>query len=395
MTVVDGSEHPNTDECVEVHGPRSLIEGATLPVSPPVPSPTAPTFFSADEWDAPVVPVLPELIQVDGGRPLLFTGQSHLLFGHGGDGKSYVCASWLAETVKGGGTGLWVDYESDRDTLRMRLRGLGVTSQHAARIAYWRVPGPLGAPRFSACDKALADFLATHAPDLSVLDSVARALNVAGVKESDNDEQGVWWQRLVRAQWELRDLTFVALMHLGHENEHTKDRLAPRGASSSIHQLTGAAYRLNVKSAFSQDVSGELELVTAKCRYGARKKGEVAARAAVDVDENGVVTAVLLTQPTSVASSSEFRPTGLMEKLSRWLECHGEAVSWRMAREAPVGQHGGKANKPLIDRALQLLRDEGFIDWPKGKPLSHLLPYRQTNDPTSDKYESTSSSDPF
>ena len=106
---------------------------------------------------------------------------------------------------------------------------------------------------------------------------------------------------------------------------------------------------------------------------------------ATDQDDINSPLNYLVSAPASPAR--DFRPTGIMERLSKWLEQMGEDVSWRAARAAPVGKGGGKASAQVIDTALQILRDEGFIDWPKGKSLKHAKSYRQSEDPQSDEYD--------
>jgi hypothetical protein len=89
-----------------------------------------------------------------------------------------------------------------------------------------------------------------------------------------------------------------------------------------------------------------------------------------------------------------FRPTWTMEKLSQWLEKMGQPVSWRQAREAPVGKAGGKADRHTVDAALACLRDDGYIDWPKGKPMEHRMSYTAANDPKNPERVETSD-EPF
>jgi hypothetical protein len=246
-------------------------------------APTGPTFITPEEWNQDRPPRQPDLCPVLNGKPMFYTGESHLLIAPGGQGKSMFLAARAAEILGDGGTVLWLDYESDRLVIIQRLKGLGVTAEEAARFAYWRVDGPLGASRPSVPDSILADFLLKYRPTFTVLDSIARAMNTAGASESSNDDAGEWWQRLVRRQFEMRMLTFVGIHHPGHTAPGTLAR--GRGASSFEHQLTGGSFVLETVEAFSQGSSGRLRLVVAKDRHGSRKSGTTAAIVDVKVED--------------------------------------------------------------------------------------------------------------
>ena len=280
--VEDYQEPPEEDYYSQpefLHGPGPTpLQAVTLPGGP--------TFFTAEEWEQELTPLVPELCPVLNGKPLFYSGDSHLLIGKGGDGKSMFLAARAAEILEEGGTVLWLDYESARPVMQQRLKGLGVTAEQAGRFAYWQVDGPLGASRPSVPDSVLADFLSKYRPTFTVLDSVARAMNAAGASESSNDEVGEWWQRLVKRQFEMNELTFVGIHHPGHTAVGTAAR--GRGASSFEHQLTGGAFTLEVIEAFSQQTSGQLRLVVTKDRHGSRKKGETAAIVAVEVRDCAV-----------------------------------------------------------------------------------------------------------
>lgn len=380
--------------------PRFLVpqpDGSPAPAPKPADEIEGPTFFTLEDWEEVREQRQPELIAIEGGAPLLYAGESHLLFGHGGDGKSFVLAHCLAELLRAGETVLWIDYESDKLVLRDRLRGLGVTAEQAYRCAYWRVGGQLGGARPSGWDVRLAEFLETYRPTLTVLDSIGRAMNAVGLDESSNAEAGVWWARLVRKQFELRSLAFVGVMHLGHETDSNRSRLAPRGASSFLHVITGAAYRLDVVEPFSQAQSGQLKATAAKDRVGARAKGELVCLIDVEVTSEtveledgttrvvGDVTGMRLHAPAPGApapKASGLRPTTLMEKASKLLERLGEGktATKTALRELGKAEH--------VDRACELLVAEGFATFNPATRSEYrsLRPYRQCDDPQSDRY---------
>jgi hypothetical protein len=109
--------------------------------------------------------------------------------------------------------------------------------------------------------------------------------------------------------------------------------------------------------------------------------------------EGGAIEFTIKEQEAS--ASARFRPTWTMEKMSKWLETVAQPVSWRQAREAPVGKQGGKAKRELVDTALAVLRDEGYISWPKGQPIEHVRPYFEAIDEEGDETVGGVSPDPF
>lgn len=374
-----------------VTSPKFLV-GGDQTAAPPKRVP-APEFFDPAEWDLPIERPLPDVFDVEGGEALGYSGASHVFFGHGGDGKSYLAAWLMAQLLKAGKVCLWIDYESDKETLRLRLRGFGVTAEHASTCAYWRVGGAIGGAVTTEWDVRLSEFLEEFRPELTVLDSLSRAMSLANLNESDNSDAGFWWMRTVRAQFELRELTALVIAHLGHANENGKDRLTPRGASSYLQMMTGAAYRVDVVKAFSQHSDGQLRLLCAKDRGGGRAKGDVAADVFVTVGDDGDGASSVRSfrlaapDPDAQVSPAQFRFTGVMEKLSRHLEGRESPATKRDLRSLGKAEH--------VDAAVSALVDEGFVGWDEAKRSNFrsVRPYRQKDDPLSDKFTGSSADD--
>jgi hypothetical protein len=331
-----------------------------------------PAFFDdEDEWDQVVPPREPELIQVEGGEAVVYDGESHLLFGHGGDGKTFLALSWCTEVLSSGGVALLIDYESNRETTKARLKALGVTAQQAKRFAYWRISAPLGGPGGKPWAKALAEFLDEYHPSLSVLDSTTRSMSAAGLNESDNSDAGKWWSQAV-VPFEQRRCTVVVIAHLGHENEHNKDRLAPRGASAFMQAMTGAGYRIDAPEPFSREVCGRLKGTCAKDREGSRRKGEVAFDATVQVRDGGAHIRFVMTAPAEPIpkgkSDPEWEPTEAMDKIVEHLQdLHPERLSMSGLQSALPFKESTTA------QAVKMLLKHGRVDEVAGPRRARLI----------------------
>lgn len=372
---------PLTGETVELFEPEFLapVVGS---INPPPTPPSGPTFMS-DDWDEEVPEKLPTLLPVEGGIPLLYQGESHLLYGEGGTGKSWLCYKACAEEAAAGRISVIVDYESNRATVRARLKLLGVTKAQAGRIAYWRISGSLMSGDEGRC---LAEFIAKHNAVLVVLDSVSKALAAAGLGENDPNEY-IRWDNAVVVPLTLRGVTSLLIDHIGHQADVPGggNRRAPRarGASSKAHQVSGAAYFFETQEHWTKDSNGRATVTCMKDREGTRKVGAVAANVVVTVGDGRVDMA--LHAPAAGANGSAPAPkrfTWYMEYLSKYLEGLAEPVS-NSAVEAHVKAESRDRN--MARSGLESLVREGFVvveAGPRNAKLNRVVkPYRMAEDP--------------
>lgn len=294
-----------------------LIEGETGEVSAPefiapraslletAPRPTGDTFpeFLSDGWDDNTPPVKPTLVAVEGGLPLLYAGESHLLYGESGKGKSFLAYFAAAQVAAAGGIVVLIDRESNRRTVRDRLKALGVNRAQAGRIAYWKPSGSLmpDQPARSQLDT----WLARYDVELVILDSVSKDLAAAGLGENDPGEY-VRWQQHVVEPWTTRRITSLLIDHVGHQG--SQRLAAPRGASSKKDQVSGMALFFRSVKQFTRDSSGRAELVCAKDREGYREDGKVVAVMHVEVADGGESVTIRLTAPDGQESEAARAP---------------------------------------------------------------------------------------
>lgn len=333
----------------------------------------------ADLWDDDAEDFKPTMLEVEGGEPLLYEGCSHLFFGTGGSGKSMLAQHTAVQVLAAGGRVLYLDYENSPRNLVSRLKALGAErSWVAERLGYWRlnedlrpwVAGGLGA------------WIAEHPGVFVVLDGVAKSIAASGYDE-DKNHQVVLWDDAVIVPITNLGATVGMVDHVvkppaqGGGGAPSAAELFPRGAGAKINNVSGAAYLFRATKAWTKSSSGWAEVWTAKDREGERRQGSLAAKVEVTVtpSEGSVRMRLYAPEPMTETASGKARQTANMEKLSRWLEAQDGPVS-RRELESDCG-----VRKAHVGAVLDVLREEGYITTPAGKPIEIARPYRQADDP--------------
>lgn len=332
---------------------------------------TGPVFMS-DDWDVEDERIEPTLLPVTGGLPLLYPGESHLLYGDGGSGKSWLAQLAMHLVSLAGGLVLVIDYESNRLTLKARLKAMGVTKEQAGRIAYWRVTGSL-MPEHELGQQFQA-WCATYSPTLCVLDSVAKAMGAAGLNESVNSEFIRWESGVVNPLTQAR-ITSLLIDHTGHQNsERVSTKVSARGASAKKDQVSGCAYHFETVDHWTKQSNGLAKLTCWKDREGNRKAGAVAAEMHVTVEDDGMRVSIELRAPeTTTAGGRKY--TWYMAFISDLVTEHGPLSGYA------IEQHVKKAgkSKEYATEAKKSLIADGFAELRTGdrnaKVLHMLRPY--------------------
>jgi AAA domain len=348
------------DELPQEAAPRPL-SGDTPPPDGGNRGPRGPELMDAD-WDDEEPEIEPEICPVEGGRPLLYDGESHMIYGEGGKGKSWILYFIIAWMARQGRLCVLVDYESNRRTVRLRLKAMGVTKAEARYIAYWKVTSSL-MPRQSS-RVTLDQYIVDNNPAFIGLDSVAKCMGAAGMDES-NPGQFVQWQQVVVEPWTARRITSVEIDHTGHQSDERKAKGSvpwARGASSKKDQVSGAAFFFEATQQWSRKNSGEGLLRRMKDREGYGIDGEVAARVVVTVADMGKHVDIQLIAPPAEAAPEDrkpFRPTWYMEFVSLLLADAGDA-GLSMTGVERLAEDASKS-KGHSRTAVKLLLAEGFV----------------------------------
>lgn len=200
---------------------------------------------------------------------------------------------------------------------------------------------------------------------LVVIDGITDALTVFGKGSLDNDDIAAWSREVPRA---IADRTGAAVVLIDHvvKNKANQGRFAI-GGQAKLAGLTGAAYTVEILQPLGTGMRGSVGLRIGKDRpgqvrnlCGAFRKGDRTQQAArIVVDSTGERTTVTV-EPWDAnsphgSSGGEFRPTVLMQRVSRVMETATEP----MTKSAAVKVAGGKKETVLL--AFDILVQEGYL----------------------------------
>jgi len=294
-------------------------------------------------------PPTPTMLQRTDGIGLVYPGRVHSIAGEPGGGKTWLALHLAAETIRHGDRALVVDYEDTPASCVARLRALGLDdAQIAAGLIYVRPERPLvGRGQYNV---AALDELASWDIALAVIDSVGESIATEGLKPNDDDDVVRWMQTLPRRLAHHNGAAVLLLDHVAKEREGRG--LWAIGSQRKLAAIDGAAYMLEVGVAPTRTVDGHVRLICAKDRHGTHQRGHQVAQ--VDITPTGDRTTITV-HPPAGATGEPFRPTVLMERVSRYLEEHGPCSKRETLRSVE-----GK-DKPL-GQAIDVLVAEDYVE---------------------------------
>jgi hypothetical protein len=315
-----------------------------------------------DVLDGTYEPEVPDLLPREDGLGLLYRGRVHSIHAESESGKSLVVQAETARLLNAGERVAYLDFESDAASVVRRLLDLGADPEAVrSRFDYRR---PEVAPAPGTPERAAWLGLLTGRCALVVLDGVTEAMDVLAPRGSgvDLNERIAGWLRGYPVR--LANNTGAAVVLIDHvvKNAESRGRHAI-GGQHKMAGLTGAAYTVEVKDQPRRGHVGVLHLRIAKDRPGSiraqcgqmRATDRTQLASVVRIDSTGDRIAVTMASPGAEAeTSATFRPTYLMERVSRWLQAHAGQHSRSAVTKAVKG------NKAALETALDVLSDEGY-----------------------------------
>jgi hypothetical protein len=349
--------------------------------------PDAPSWAPADLTEAltgDTSGVTPTMFRRTDGVCLLYPGMTHSLHGESESGKSLIIQAECVRLVNDEERVLYIDFESDEQSVVDRLIKLGANEQAVAdHFHYLR---PEVTPNHSDAELAAWESILGTEYAMAVIDGVTEALTVFGRKSLDNDDIAAWSREVPR---KIAERTGAAVVLIDHvvKNKTQQGRHAI-GGQAKMAALTGAAYTVEVLQPLGMGMRGAVGLRVGKDRPGQvrnvcggyRKVDRTQTAARVVIDSTGDQTTVSVepwdsnTAPES--NGGNFRPTHLMQRVSRAVEAAAEP----MTKTAAVTAAGGKKETVLF--AFDILVQEGYLA-PQGERRGYPLyvsvkPYLET-----------------
>jgi AAA domain len=377
------------DNVITTFGRENVTVGDSRPSGPDNPSPKPRVLQDADEvleedaeppssWqavdlravmrsrdgeDAPAI-----LIRGD-GQALLYTGKRNEIHGPYESGKSWVAAIGAAEVIRTGGVVVWIDFEDSARSIASRFLALGLAEDEVVvGLRYLQPVEPL--TRATEIDLRLV----LLGSSLVVIDAANEAMAAAGWDPNVNRDIAAWYRTIPQLATQA-GATVLVLDHVA------KDPANQRGSVGGGHKLAaidGVSYRIDAVSPFGRGSTGLLRMKLAKDRpgylRGALGSGREPAAAEVSIDAaNPDALVVEIRPPTGAAGP--FRPTHLMESVSRLIEGAEEPPSRRRIEEDVPGK------ATYIRQALDILVTDGYVsheNGPHGAILHRSIrPYRE------------------
>jgi hypothetical protein len=299
------------------------------------------------------------------GVCLFYPGRVNTVFGESGDGKSFVAQEVARQELAAGHHVLWVDFEDDQVGTANRLLELG--AEPKAFLAYFHYFSPV--ERFGAPAQAyIAGIVAMRSPSLVVIDSAGESMSLSDTRPNDDDSVARWMRTLPLYIARLGPAALV----IDHTTKSKDGGLWAAGSQRKRAAISGAAYLVQMVHEFGRGRVGRSKLTTAKDRNGNFVRGTKAAEFILDASTKPYRATLEPPEPTS-GGDGDFKPTVLMEKVSRWLELNAGA-SGRAIRESVRGK------REYVARALDVLVADGYIRPEQdGRAVRHYVakPYRE------------------
>ena len=328
-------------------------------------------------------PERPVFLEVTDGMPLFYRGRIHSIFGPPGGGKTWVGLYALAERLQAGERCAMFDWEDAEQGTTQRLLQLGCTLDDLGRFDY-RNPT-------SSLLYGWKQIETDPTPwTMIVIDSAGEALAAQGVELNDDKGTAQWFQLAKKLARRPEKPSIVMLDHVPKNGGDEPAKMAI-GSQRKLAAITGASYRCDTLVEPARGKDGKLKLVTAKDRLGNRPKGSTACE--VHLHDDGPLLVLTFTRSEAQAAherGEKFRPTHLMERVSRWLEINPGAT--RRAIEKDVTGRG-----EAVRQAIDVLIEEGWVAVEiVGQSHKHRVvrDYRETSDLVTQPVDNSDSWEP-
>ena len=302
-------------------------------------------------------PVRPTL----GGLGLVYHGKRHVFSGPQESAKTLAAYTVALEVRRQGGTVVLVDLEMGQWEARDRLRDLGATAEDFERLLYVEPDSP-------ASEETILGLLELE-PTLVVIDAAAGAYDLQGLDDNKRADVERFARIFVRSFW-LRGVATILLDHVV-KNADARGRYA----IGSERKVGGADVHLGfeVVTPLTRGGRGVVKIATHKDRGGWLPRPRAAE---LELRSDPETHAISWTFRTPAEETHDgFRPTVLMERVSRYLELQAEPVSMNAVEQSVTG------NGVYIRLAVQCLVRERFAVESAGPRNSRLIasvrPFRE------------------
>jgi hypothetical protein len=293
---------------------------------------------------------------------LLYRKKIHYFYGPPESLKSWAAQVAAAWTFLDGQSVLYLDFENDQYSFMERMVALSVKDEQGIkeRLIYLKPDKP-----FTEKVRNQLRAILERGADLVVVDGISNAMSLLGKNPMDH-------QDLVEFEMMfLRPLTISGGAVVGID--HTpKDVANPTlfGGQHKKAAVTGACFYFRLDTPFGRGLSGMAKMELDKDKPGFLRQyveDKVIAELHLHSKKDGTVLAELNVPDMA----QDFRPTGIMEALSRYVEANPGVTVEQVKRDGTASE---KAD--WVRRAWQLLEQEGWVSADLGGLARSVKPYR-------------------
>jgi hypothetical protein len=336
-------------------GPPKVVAPAAHPQRPN-------SWQPVDILSAGVNPPAPPTI-----AGLLYADRSHLLSGETEAVKSWQALVFCAELIQAGRPVAYVDYENGPAEILARLRHLGVSDEEVASFFLYFNPDDAIAHE-PASMRDLLTVIGKRGPALVVLDSWIGALQTHGLDPNVGVDIERWRRSFLEPIRSVCPATLIL--------DHVPKAKDSRGRFSIGSERKASAVEIHLGSELitplARGKTGLVRLMTHKDRGGHLPRPR-AAELELRSDPETLAMTWKFRHPET-QSEDGFRPTFLMERVSRHLEALAAPVTRAQIANDVTGRR-----QYLFD-ALKFLVEEGFAGENGAGGIFSERPFREDED---------------
>ena len=347
------------------------------------------------------LPPTPTVFQREDGHGLFYRGAVNDLHGEPGCGKSMIAQIATAQELKQGHDVIYIDYEDSARNVVKRLLLLGVSGEQIiGHLHYVRPSAKPSSPTSLGGWRETLDYADTAT--LAIIDGVTSCLAYAGLDSNSGDDIAAWYNTMPR----LISACGPAVVLIDHvvKSKDNRGRYAG-GSMQKLALIDGISYSVDMTKPVGKGVRGTIVIKSGKdriseieehCAVNWSNGSHLREAARIEINStNPKLMRVTIARPNMMPSEDrqakrdDFRPTGLMERISRMLEDSLEEPNQSELFKA-LKEDGSGARTAVMSKAVSLLLQEGFVSNRSGRNnrsiFKSVRPYRQIDDPKSDAY---------
>jgi hypothetical protein len=346
-------------------------------------------------FDAGYQPKQPEIGERKDGQPLFYRGKCHACNGEGESGKSWFLLIGCLQAIRAGEHVLYLDYEDNEETLVTRLLALGATAGQVLEYLHYMAPSEATfmftsqGVKYTPAHFELHETMDRYEPTFVVIDGVTEAMWQHMLDPEKNGEFTIFHENFTRPLARKG----AATAYIDHVTKDKESR--GKYAIGGVHKynaMDGVVFSFHPLTSFGVGRHGSSRIKIEKDRPGQLRQHTPDGKHVADLHLiSDPVTHELTWEvraPDDNGTGVAFRPTHYMEKLWEWISKRNESEIHPTARQ--IDDSGLGAAK-YLRQARALLVAEGFVTTTVGarNALHHLAstPYREKDDPLSDKYD--------